>query len=233
MRVLSALLSLCLVAPVSYAAAGDQPVVVELYTSQGCSSCPPADRVLSELATRDDVLPLALHVDYWDYIGWPDEFADPRFTARQKAYAQAKGERMIYTPQAVVAGEASMIGSKAGDIDAAIARHRAAPDAVDLRVNGQGGTVQITAQMTGDAPQRRLLIQVVPFTPRARVDIRGGENAGAVVDYANIATDWQIVGEWDGTGTWEGTAFITPPAAVLVQEMGAGLGAILGAQRVD
>lgn len=88
------------------------PVVVELYTSQGCSSCPSADRVLEKLAGRDDILPLSLHVDYWDYIGWADTFADPAYTQRQKVYARNMGERMIYTPQMVINGGAHVVGNR-------------------------------------------------------------------------------------------------------------------------
>ena len=215
------------------ARAGDQPVVVELYTSQGCSSCPPADRILAELAQRDDVLPLALHVDYWDYIGWPDEFADARFTARQKSYARASGDSMIYTPQVIVAGRTSLIGSKQAAIEAEIARHRAAPDPVELDVSRTASGIRVSAVLADGVAPRPLLIQLVPFMPRARVDIRGGENRGAVIDYANIATDWRVVGEWDGTGTWSSDVSVKPPAAILVQEAGRGPGSILGAHRID
>ena len=85
-------------------AVADGPVVVELYTSQGCSSCPPADAMLHDLAARPDVIALALHVDYWDYIGWVDEFADPAYTRRQKQYAQVAGNPSVYTPQMVIGG---------------------------------------------------------------------------------------------------------------------------------
>ena len=84
------------------AVAESDPVVVELFTSQGCSSCPPADRIMHDLAKRDDVIGLALHVDYWDYIGWKDEYADPDHTLRQRSYARQGGRSMIYTPQMVV-----------------------------------------------------------------------------------------------------------------------------------
>ena len=90
--------------------AEDAPVVVELFTSQGCSSCPPADELLREMSKRPDVIALAFHVDYWDYIGWKDEFAHPGFTKRQKAYAKAAGERMVYTPQMIVHGVVRVVG---------------------------------------------------------------------------------------------------------------------------
>jgi hypothetical protein len=90
-------------------------VVVELYTSQGCSSCPPADKILTKLAARDDVIALALHVDYWDYLGWKDVFGSPRNTQRQRNYAHARGSKSIYTPQVVVQGVGQGVGSRKGD----------------------------------------------------------------------------------------------------------------------
>ena len=100
--------------------ADDMPVVVELFTSQGCSSCPPADALLHELSKRDDVIPLALHVDYWDYIGWKDSFAQPAFTARQRGYAQASGRRAIYTPQMIIGGQFDVVGNRPMDVAAII-----------------------------------------------------------------------------------------------------------------
>jgi len=94
----------------------DGPVVVELFTSQGCSSCPPADKILGELAKRDDVIALSLHVDYWDYLGWKDDFASPAHTARQQGYATALGERMMFTPQMIIGGTDSVVGSRAMEL---------------------------------------------------------------------------------------------------------------------
>ena len=98
------------------------PVVVELFTSQGCSSCPPADALLGELSRRDDVITLGYHVDYWDYIGWPAPFADPLFTSRQRLYASALGNRTIYTPQMVLDGTLDQVGSRRFEVEAAIDR---------------------------------------------------------------------------------------------------------------
>jgi hypothetical protein len=96
------------------------PMVVELFTSQGCSSCPPADAFLGELAQREDVIALAFHVDYWDYIGWKDKFADPLFTTRQRAYAEAQGSSMVYTPQMIVAGAIDVVGSDRKAVEKAL-----------------------------------------------------------------------------------------------------------------
>jgi len=213
------------------ATAEDQPVVVELFTSQGCSSCPPADRFLHEMSDHPDVLALALHVDYWDYIGWKDSFADPRFTKRQKAYAHAGGEKMIYTPQVIVGGEARTVGSRVAQVADAIMAEKGDPQPARVAVSRDGGTLSIRVQMAEGAAARPMLVQLVSFTPHERVAIHDGENAGRVMDYANIVRDWQVLGEWDGTGTWTGEAAVNGPAAVIVQAPGPG--EILGARRVE
>ena len=110
------------------------PVVVELFTSQGCSSCPPADAMLHKLAERDDVIALALHVDYWDYIGWKDEFAVPAYTKRQRGYARTNGRRMIYTPQMVINGQDDVIGAKPMDVSDLIQKHHEVADKVALEI---------------------------------------------------------------------------------------------------
>ncbi|HWA47919.1 MAG TPA: DUF1223 domain-containing protein, partial [Dongiaceae bacterium] len=96
------------------------PIVVELFTSEGCSSCPPANELLGELRQRQYVLPLSFHVDYWDYIGWKDRFGDPGFTRRQYAYAEAQGNSMVYTPQMIIAGAIDVVGSDRAEVDKAL-----------------------------------------------------------------------------------------------------------------
>lgn len=226
----SAILAFAVASP-GVVAAEDQPVVVELFTSQGCASCPPADRLLGQLANKPGVLALALHVDYWDYIGWPDAFADPRFTLRQKSYASRNGDRMIYTPQLVVAGAERIVGSRVMEIADAISAHDDMAQPVRVVASRQGGKVRIEAQMASGANARSLLVQLVPYDPHQRVAIQGGENAGAVLDYVNIVRDWHVLGEWDGQGVWTGEAPLDGPAAVIVQEPGPGR--ILGAARVE
>ena len=114
--------------------AGEQPVVIELYTSQGCSSCPPADELVTELSRQPGVLPLALHVDYWDYIGWADQFADPDYTKRQKAYARATGQITIYTPQMVIDGRLEAVGSRRDDVEAAIGEAATIPAGATISI---------------------------------------------------------------------------------------------------
>ncbi len=225
------LIAASLLAAARTAGAGDdQPVIVELFTSQGCSSCPPADAILSKLAKKEGVLPLALHVDYWDYIGWPDAFAEPAFTERQKAYARAAGERTIYTPQMIVGGADRVIGSRAMEVADLVQTHSTASNPVDLEVTRRGGSLRIVARPDGPLGGP-LLVQLVTFMPHERVAIEAGENAGSIIDYANVVEDWTVIGEWNGAGTWEGEIEVEGPAAIIVQREGPG--PILGAARVE
>src|ERR1700710_23203 len=116
----SGALGVCAIVAIVRPAHADPRAIVELFTSQGCSSCPPADKVLGELAKDPSVIALSMPIDYWDYLGWKDTLADARFSARQKAYSQVRGDRKIYTPQVVVNGSAHVIGSDRAGIDRAI-----------------------------------------------------------------------------------------------------------------
>ncbi|SLN41916.1 hypothetical protein PSA7680_02078 [Pseudoruegeria aquimaris] len=212
--------------------AGTPLVVVELYTSQGCSSCPPADALLTELAKRPDVLALALHVDYWDYIGWKDIFANPAHTARQKAYARAAGKRMIYTPQMVIDGAEHVVGNKPDEVEALIRLHAEDGREVDLRASRAGNAISIRAEaapgLGGD-----MVVQLVRFLPTATVEIGRGENAGRKLTYTNIVRSWMPVAMWDGSApfTLQAQAEGEEPAAVIIQREG--FGEILAAVRVD
>ncbi|GAA3872709.1 DUF1223 domain-containing protein [Celeribacter arenosi] len=201
------------------------PVVVELFTSQGCSSCPPADAMMNELATRENVIALSLHVDYWDYIGWKDHFAQPKFTLRQKAYAKAAGKRTIYTPQIIVQGADHVIGNKPMKLAELIDRRmtRDAPPAVGLiaRRDGTTLTIHLTPVAAGLPVMR---VQLVRYKPHERVAIGRGENAGREIDYSNIVTEWTVLRDWDGLGplSIEAPVAGTDKAAVIVQANGAG-----------
>lgn len=207
------------------ALADNELVVVELFTSQGCSSCPPADALLEELTSRDDVLPLALHVDYWDYLGWADSFARPENTARQKAYARMAGERTIYTPQIVVGGVEHVVGNKPMTVADLLAQHRAEMGTVELTAATDGASLHISAvpQVGADLPAD-LFVDLVRFDPKATVNITHGENAGETITYANIVTAWDHLGRWDGKSSFDMTAEVPPdgPLAVIVQEPGPG-----------
>lgn len=173
-----------------------QAPVVELFTSQGCAACPPADAYFGELARRDDVIALALHVDYWDYIGWADAFARNDFTKRQKAYARAAGSKVIYTPQAIVEGGEPMPGNDATAIAATVTSEGADAPAVRLRMLTSEGRRIVSAMPApglGD-----IIVQLVRYLPERTVTIERGENAGRTITYHNIVTEWTVLGRWDG-----------------------------------
>jgi hypothetical protein len=210
-----------------------QPVVVvELYTSQGCSSCPPADDFFAELVQDPRVIPLALHVDYWDYIGWEDGFAKPQFTDRQKAYARAAGSRTIYTPQMIVGGLDRVEGHRPTEVQALINAHLRLDADVSLRMVREGDMLRISAEALEplDGPVR---VQLVRYRPAETVEIQRGENAGRTVTYHNIVTAWQPLGEWTGDSPLSVEAAVPGPDAAVVILQAPGPSAILAAARVD
>jgi hypothetical protein len=213
-------------------AAAEPLVVVELYTSQGCSSCPDADEFVAMLSSDPRILPLALHVDYWDYIGWADKFAQAKFTDRQRAYAKAIGSRTIYTPQLIVGGLDRIEGFRPGETADRLRAHMLAGSPVRLTVRREGDVLVIRAEADPplDAPVR---LQLVRYKPEETVTIERGENAGKTITYHNIVTSWEGVGEWSGQEPLDLTAPYTgdQPGAVIVQM--AGPAAILAAARVD
>lgn len=233
----AAIVVLCLGAPGALLpdrahAQGDNPVVVELFTSQGCSSCPPADAFLAQLAEqRDDVIALALHVDYWDYIGWPDRFAQHAFTKRQKGYARAGGWKTLYTPQAVIDGQHHAVGSRTGQVSALVDQHAARPSPVALEIARDGETLQIRA-MPKDGPVGPVDVHVVRYTDSAEVDIPSGENAGKRLTYTHIVEEWDVAARWDGSGEFTAAVPVTGPAGVVVLVQSAGYGPILAAARL-
>lgn len=211
--------------------ASQPAVVVELYTSQGCSACPPADEFMASLVQDPNVIPLALHVDYWDYIGWKDAFADPRFTDRQKAYAHAVGSRMIYTPQMIVNGLDRVEGHEPEQVARLIQAHLAAAAPVALRLERSGDRLRILAD---PAPlDRPVWVQLVRYRPSETVTIERGENAGRTVTYHNIVTSWQMLGEWPGAAplAMEADAPGPDPVAVILQK--GGPAEIVAAARLD
>lgn len=198
-----------------------QGVLVELFTSQGCSACPPADQLLSELVADPGIIALSLHVDYWDYIGWTDSFGQNRFTERQKDYARAEGSRTIYTPQMVVDGADRVEGSDPAAVRSAIAQRLGRAQVV-LGLSRSAGGVEIAAPAQGLA--RPVAVQLVRYLPRAQTLIETGENAGLQVDYVNVVTSWEVLGQWDGTSplAMEAKAVGQEGVAVVLQEPGPG-----------
>lgn len=169
-----------------------RPVVVELFTSEGCSSCPPADRFLTELSGRSDVLPLAFHVTYWNSLGWRDPFSFEGATARQANYAARLGGGS-YTPEMVVDGRRGLVGSERGEAASAIAAARG--DAgVPVRLGRESGSVSISVG-AGSGSGKILLIG---FDPRHETQVGRGENAGNTLTESNIVRSMKIIGSYDG-----------------------------------
>ncbi len=169
--------------------------VVELFTSQGCSSCVPADAYFSELAKRGDVVALSLHVDYWDYLGWHDTLGAHAHSERQRAYAAVHGTSRIYTPQIVVDGDASFVGSDRRSVEAALkASSLSVP--VTMRRGNEAVEIEVAARPDGDS--NPATIRLVLLTSEATVAIGRGENAGSTIDYYNVVRDIRPVGMWDG-----------------------------------
>lgn len=213
--------------PTIAAAQASRPVVVELFTSQGCSSCPPADRILAELAkTRADVLPLAFHVTYWNRLGWPDPFSFEAATDRQRAYRAISGIGGVYTPQAVVDGTQDVVGSDGAGLRTAITRAAASAVAVALTASRNGA--DITISVGAGKGRGRLLL--VGYDREHRTQVPRGENAGATLVEANIVRSLVPAGEWQGAATELRLALPAGEAhAVLLQ---APDGSIIGAARV-
>lgn len=206
------------------------PVVVELFTSQGCSSCPPADRMLLDLDTREDVIPLALHVDYWDYIGWEDRFADPAHSDRQRDYATIGRRRSVYTPQMIVNGVRSVVGARGMELAEAIQQAAQVDTGVAVTLEREGDRVRIAA--SSDAARAPMTICLIRYDPRQEVQITRGENAGHRLAYGNIVTEFHELTDWSGAEDLA-LSVAAPgdaPVVALVQEKGPG--AILAAARL-
>lgn len=175
--------------------------VLELFTSQGCSSCPPADALLGKLAKRGDVIALSLPVDYWDYLGWKDTLALPSNGRRQRDYAKLRGDGRVYTPQVVVSGVSEAIGHNTAQIEAAIrvAQQQLAASAVRVILDQATDTLVIK---TDTAPEgsahRSATVWLAHIRREVDVAIKRGENAGRTVTYYNIVTELVPIGMWRG-----------------------------------
>ena len=178
------------------AAAGETKTVVELFTSQGCSSCPPADKLLGELVKNDRVVALSLPVDYWDYLGWRDTLALHAHSMRQKAYADVRGDRQVYTPQVIINGVAQAIGSDRGAIMSAIATAEATRvPAIPVTLKKNGDKIDI---VVGAGTGMRAPVFLLTVTSETSVAIGRGENRGQTVSYYNAVRTWRRLGEWNG-----------------------------------
>jgi len=213
--------------PVTAALAAERPVVVELFTSQGCSSCPPANAYLNELARdRGDVLPLAFHVTYWDRLGWKDPFSLEAATERQDRYGHRFGDGS-YTPEIVVDGASSHVGSNRNEVGSAIdAAKRQSRTAANVSVARDGG--QLTIDVGGGGGNGKVLL--VGFDHDHRTAIRRGENGGRTLQESNVVRSVREIGDWQGQALHISEKFPdAEDAAVMVQ---APDGRIVGAARL-
>ena len=221
-------------------ACAEQPrAVIELFTSQGCSSCPPADQLLTELAKERDLVVLSLPVDYWDYLGWKDTLASPVYSSRQRAYAQRRGDGQVYTPQVVIDGLVHALGSSRSDIETATRTARGKEGALSVPITltetGSSITVNLGA---GGSEAKSGSVWLCPVIKAQEVAIGRGENRGRSITYANVVRGLVKIGEWKGE-----PLKLDVPAATAKQEgadgyvvllqgaIGGRPGAILGAAK--
>jgi hypothetical protein len=202
----SGTLGVCAIVAIIRPAHADPRAVVELFTSQGCSSCPPADKVMGELAMDPSVIALSLPIDYWDYLGWKDTLADSRFTARQRAYSHMRGDRDVYTPQAVINGSVHVIGSDREGIEGAILDTTRSDDVmsvpVSMTLSGKQLNVSVAASHAGSSASHGE-IWICAISKAVPISIARGENRGHEVIYHNVVRNLLKVGDWDGTaGNW-------------------------------
>ncbi|WP_246777259.1 thioredoxin family protein [Microvirga sp. VF16] len=203
-------LSTLLVGP---ALASPEPrAVLELFVSQGCSACRPANQLMTELKQDPSLIVLSLPVNYWDYLGWKDTLADPTFTSRQRGYASARRDRQVYTPQMVVNGVLACVGSERNQvarlIETATASHAILP--VAIKVSEENGLVIVDiAPGSGTAG-----VWLLPIRKHNQVAIQRGENAGRTETYTNVVRGFYLLGSWSGAAL----RVTTPLAAVLTQD---------------
>jgi len=201
----SGTLGVCAIVAIIRPAHADPRAVVELFTSQGCSSCPPADKIIGELAKDPSVIALSMPIDYWDYLGWKDTLADARFSARQKAYSHARGDRDVYTPQAIINGSIHVIGSDRAGIEGAIDNTRKTTSAmsvpVTMSISGKQLNVSVAASKAPTVAHGEVWICSV--SKAVPISIHRGENSGREITYHNVVRNLLKLGDWNGSsGSW-------------------------------
>jgi hypothetical protein len=202
----SGALGVCVIVAMIRPADAEPRAVVELFTSQGCSSCPPADRILGELAKDPSLIALSMPIDYWDYLGWKDTLADARFSARQKAYSQVRGDREVYTPQVVVNGSVHVIGSDRAGIEGAIDATKKANGvmSVPVTMTQVGNQLNVSVAASGkELGAAHGEIWICAIAKEVPIAIRRGENSGREITYHNVVRNLLKVGDWNGgAGNW-------------------------------
>jgi hypothetical protein len=198
-------LSVCAIIAIIRPAHADPRAVVELFTSQGCSSCPPADKIIGDLARDPNVIALSMPIDYWDYLGWKDTLADSRFSARQKAYSHVRGDRDVYTPQVVVNGSAHVIGSDRAGIDGAIddTKKAAGVMSVPVTMTQSGKLINVSVAASKGPAATHGEVWICSVSKAVPISIGRGENRGREIIYYNVVRSLLKVGDWNGSsGSW-------------------------------
>ncbi len=223
------------------AGAADERVtaVLELFTSQGCASCPPADEVLEEFSKRADIVALSFSVDYWDYQGWKDTLAQHEFTSRQKAYANTRGDRQVYTPQMVVNGRVHVIGSDEKAIRKAIAAGPA--PSVPIHVGMMGDAISVDVGAAAKDGPRKATLWLALYDRHVKVPVTRGENRNRSLSYYNVVRALRPIAVWRGEPVKVDLPMAeyrdsgTDGCAVFLQQETAdgGPGPIIGAARVE
>ncbi len=223
------------------ASAAEPRAVIELFTSQGCSSCPPADQLLADMSKDPSLIPLTLATDIWDYLGWKDTLALAGHAKRQKAYSHARGDREVYTPQVVVNGAVQALGSDPAAIERAIAQSRrnAATLSLPLTLKLENGRLTVAAPAASSEASKSdasAEVWLCPLSKAVEIAIGRGENSGRTITYHNVVRRWVKLGTWKGNAeTWSialadfKTEGVNAVAVVLQNGTAAIPGAMLGA----
>lgn len=196
----SGALGICAIVAVIRPAQADPRAVVELFTSQGCSSCPPADKVIGDLAKDPSIIALSMPIDYWDYLGWKDTLADSRFSARQRAYSRMRGDREIYTPQAVVNGAMHVIGSDRAGIENAIGKTDRGTGVMSVPVTMSlaGKQINVSVAASKEPTISHGEVWICSIAKSVPIEISRGENRGQQITYHNVVRNLLKVGDWNG-----------------------------------
>ena len=201
----SGALGVCAIIAIIRPAHADPRAVVELFTTQGCSSCPPADEIIGELAKDPNVIALSMPIDYWDYLGWKDTLADSRFSARQKAYSHMRGDRDVYTPQVVVNGSAHVIGSDRAGIEGAMkdTGKSASVMSVPVTMSLSGKQINVSVAASKGSAVAHGEVWICSVSKEVPISIGRGENRGREITYYNVVRNILKVGDWNGSsGSW-------------------------------
>ena len=203
LRGLAAIASACFAASIcgapSIAKSSGNPTVLELFTSQGCSSCPPADKLLQKYAAQGHIIALTFNVDYWDYLGWKDTLGQASFTKRQKNYAYARGDGQVYTPQIVVNGMYHAVGSRPAEIDRAITKSNNRRSTRRIPISVEATKTDFVITIGGSNEQvSRATVWIAAVAPKVTISVKKGENGGRRLTYHNVVRHLMPVATWTG-----------------------------------